>query len=152
MSEPERGRQGVQGPTGPQGIEGEGEKGKQGAQGERGKQGKPGTGGFSDQVTLSFVAVFLVSFTVLVVMGWQIYKTNTLVNENRHRIVQSDKRQIALCVLRVDLDKRIKESQNFLMEHPRGIPGITALVIRQSLTNSIITRRALQILDCNGGR
>lgn len=54
----------------------------------------------------------------------------------------------ALCALRDDLDKRIEGSQNFLDEHPNGIPGIPASLIRQGLSNSRRTRETLEVLDC----
>lgn len=68
----------------------------------------------------------------------------------------------ALCAQRADLDGRIasdtrslERSRRFLREHPNGIPGIPARLIRQgiaedaaTLARSIQTRRNLSGLHC----
>jgi hypothetical protein len=55
---------------------------------------------------------------------------------------------VALCALRDDIDLRIESSTKFLAEHPQGIPGIPASLIRQGLVNSKRTRTTLNVLDC----
>lgn len=56
--------------------------------------------------------------------------------------------QTALCALRVDVEKRIESSQNFLLENPNGTPGISVAVIRSSIMNSERTVKALSGLTC----
>lgn len=54
----------------------------------------------------------------------------------------------SLCALRADLERRVKSSEQFLVEHPRGIPGISAKTIRDGIDNQLRTIRALQGLSC----
>jgi predicted PurR-regulated permease PerM len=54
----------------------------------------------------------------------------------------------ALCVLRADLEARIKNSQAFLKENPNGIPGISAKLIRDGIKNQQSTVSALSGLKC----
>ena len=54
----------------------------------------------------------------------------------------------ALCALRGDLERRVASSRAFLAEHPDGIPGISAKVIRDGLRNQESTIRALSGIDC----
>ena len=54
----------------------------------------------------------------------------------------------ALCALRSDLERRVTSSRAFLAEHPRGIPGISAKVIRDGVRNQESTIRALSGIDC----
>jgi hypothetical protein len=56
----------------------------------------------------------------------------------------------ALCVLRSDLERRVVSSQEFLREHPRGIPGISAKAIRDAAANQQRTIDALSSIDCPG--
>lgn len=54
----------------------------------------------------------------------------------------------ALCALRLDLQDRVVAGENFLLEHPDGIPGISASQIRTSLDGQRRTITALAILQC----
>ena len=54
----------------------------------------------------------------------------------------------ALCALRADLERRSVTSRAFLREHPNGIPGISAKVIRDGIRNQERTVRALAGIDC----
>jgi hypothetical protein len=56
--------------------------------------------------------------------------------------------QTALCALRTDVERRIISSEQFLENHPNGIPGISAAVIRQSLTAQRETVDALSAVEC----
>ena len=62
--------------------------------------------------------------------------------------VRSNQSTVALCALRTDLDKRILSSQAFLIDHPQGVAGIPAPVIRTQIANSQRTRHALRNLSC----
>lgn len=55
---------------------------------------------------------------------------------------------VALCALRADVEQRIASSQDFLKEHPNGVPGFNAAAINASLVNSQRTVKALSGLDC----
>lgn len=63
---------------------------------------------------------------------------------------QTDRTNHALCTLRNDLDRRTIASKEFLREHPEGLPGIPAAVIRTSIQNQEQTIRALATLKCRG--
>ena len=54
----------------------------------------------------------------------------------------------ALCALRTDLERRVASSRAFLAEHPDGIPGISAKVIRDGIVNQQSTISALSGIDC----
>ena len=54
----------------------------------------------------------------------------------------------ALCTLRTDLQVRVNSSTNFLIEHPKGIPGITPKMIRDGIDNQQRSINALQGLHC----
>lgn len=54
----------------------------------------------------------------------------------------------ALCTLRTDLVKRVASSQNFLKEHPDGIPGISPKVIIDGIDNQQRSIEALSGLHC----
>lgn len=56
---------------------------------------------------------------------------------------------IALCALKNDLQTRVISSQEFLLDHPKGIPGISAATLRQSITNQKATIKALSGLRCD---
>jgi hypothetical protein len=55
----------------------------------------------------------------------------------------------ALCALRHDLERRVSDGERFLAEHPRGIPGIPAKTLRQSITGQRRTVGVLRIVQCN---
>jgi hypothetical protein len=93
------------------------------------------------RVELSFIAVVAVSFLVLVVMAWQIKATRDLA-------AQGEEAHVALCALRVDLERRVQASQDFLREHPEGIPGIPTATIKQGIDNQKKTIDALGFLEC----
>lgn len=54
----------------------------------------------------------------------------------------------ALCTFKGDLQKRIDQSRDFLVQHPKGIPGIPASVITQGIRNQQATQDSLQDLNC----
>ena len=56
----------------------------------------------------------------------------------------SDSNRTALCALRLDLEGRVATSEQLLIEHPRGIAGVT----RDSIKNQKRTITALSDLDC----
>lgn len=54
----------------------------------------------------------------------------------------------ALCALRADLENRVVSSQQFLLEHPTGVGGITPAAIQTGIQNSQRTIKALSNLVC----
>jgi hypothetical protein len=60
----------------------------------------------------------------------------------------SQKTNRSLCALRGDLEKRVAQSQDFLVQHPEGFAGIPAATIRQGLVNQEHTIKALSGLSC----
>jgi hypothetical protein len=54
----------------------------------------------------------------------------------------------ALCALRGDLEKRVATTEDFLSEHPEGIPGIPAESLRISLDGQKRTIETLNSLSC----
>lgn len=63
-------------------------------------------------------------------------------------LASSHKTNDALCALRGDLEKRVEQSQDFLISHPNGVAGIPAVTIRQGLVNQQHTIQALSSLSC----
>lgn len=57
---------------------------------------------------------------------------------------------LALCALQDDLERRIEAGQQFLLDHPDGIPGIPRTTIEQSLANQAQTLNAIgpYLSDC----
>jgi hypothetical protein len=84
---------------------------------------------------------FVVGFTVFAVfMGY-------ILVQNVQRGTRAEK---ALCVFRDDIERRAEAAEDFLIENPNGIPGITPETIRQSLKNQEDTLKALDSqLDCD---
>jgi hypothetical protein len=54
----------------------------------------------------------------------------------------------ALCSFVADLEQRVESSEEFLDEHPNGIPGLSVEVIRTSLANQRQTIESLSDLKC----
>lgn len=54
----------------------------------------------------------------------------------------------ALCALRADVEERVSVSEDFLREHPAGIPGVPVSSIRVSLEGQQRTVLALTSLSC----
>lgn len=54
----------------------------------------------------------------------------------------------ALCALRADVSDRAKASNDFLRDHPKGIPGVPIASIKTSITNANRTVSALDPVIC----
>lgn len=82
---------------------------------------------------------------------------------NRARSIEGQKAHSAICIFVKDLEERIDRDQkdlnsslDFQREHPTGIPGISANVIkasilikRKALLNEENTAKALRTADCS---
>lgn len=57
----------------------------------------------------------------------------------------------SLCAFKGDLERRVEAGEEFLKEHPQGIPGISAATIQNSLSNQRMTIAALESggLECS---
>lgn len=54
----------------------------------------------------------------------------------------------ALCALRNESQSRVEQSEKFLQENPKGIPGVSRAQFNRSIENSKTTVKALSGLDC----
>lgn len=57
----------------------------------------------------------------------------------------------ALCTLRADISHRVQASKDFLLAHPKGIPGISQATLAASIASQAATVTALAGLPCDGG-
>lgn len=73
--------------------------------------------------------------------------TFAIVN-NRNLARDGKQAHDALCILKGDLEQRVKSTQDFLNTHPQGFAGIDAATIQNSLNNQRATVDSLSLLDC----
>jgi hypothetical protein len=93
----------------------------------------------TDRALAAFIALFcMLVATSLVLSAVALNRVNDLTN----RVTGS------LCALRHDLEERVSNGEAFLREHPRGIPGIPAATLKQSIGGQVRTIRALSDLRC----
>ena len=67
---------------------------------------------------------------------------------NNARIQDGNKAHQAICLLEIDLKKRVSEGHKFLLMHPNGIPGISVTDIRRSLDGQEKTIKSLVVAEC----
>lgn len=80
---------------------------------------------------------------VVVVMGlWLQHAQNTKTDR------QAAQNTASLCALRLDLERRVRQSESFLADHPEGFAGIPAGTIRIQVSGQRRTIKALAGLDC----
>lgn len=60
------------------------------------------------------------------------------------QIRQNTRALDAICALKHDLEQRVSNSQQFLIEHPNGIPGIKAQLIKDNIAQQ---KRTIDILQ-----
>jgi hypothetical protein len=71
--------------------------------------------------------------------------------DTRHDLqVKFDQALTGLCTFRSDLQVRVQNSRDFLKQHPNGIPGIPASVLKNSIDNQRLTLSSLKTLPCAG--
>lgn len=68
--------------------------------------------------------------------------------DSNNKSARATRAEAALCALRDDTQNRIKQSQDYLNQHPHGAPGIPVAAIKQGITNSQRTIAALGDLRC----
>ncbi len=92
-----------------------------------------------------YIAVML---TVLAVGVWIGLGTDSNQDDRLRRLTIQNR--AALCGLRADLHQRVERSEEFLREHPDGLPKleISAASIRESVRNQRRTIKALGELNC----
>jgi hypothetical protein len=160
-----RGHPGSPGQPGQPGQPGtEGQGGWGGAGGTGGEGGLGGIGGVAAGKELqqglrrlSYATIGL--FVVLVFLGGyfkydSVQKDHVIQNTASISKERADDTNKALCALKNDLVVRIRTTQEFLAEHPKGTPGIPAASFKQSIANQQRTVDALTgdpnnpLLDC----
>lgn len=87
------------------------------------------------------LALWIVGFTLAY---------GSLVLDNRVQIQDLKKVKASACFHKASLRKDIIKGQKFLDEHPKGIPGIPAKLIKGNLKDQRDEMRDLRILDCKG--
>jgi hypothetical protein len=85
---------------------------------------------------------FAMLVLALALTAWQ-------VTETRHLARQGQQAHAGLCALKADLRERIKSAGDFLESHPTGVFGVTAVTIREAITNQEATLAALHPLMCD---
>lgn len=93
------------------------------------------------RVRAAFVVLALTFFLSLTAVGCGI-------KENRERIDEITKVADAVCNLRADQIRRIRNTERFLEEHPEGIPGISPELLLQDLAERRKVVVALDPLKC----
>lgn len=88
------------------------------------------------------LAVVMVAFTYFAVVTAQ--QNAVLAHQNDASV----RTEHALCILRDDLEARVASSEQFLVDHPDGIPGITTAAIQANIDSQTRTIVALQLLQC----
>jgi hypothetical protein len=63
-------------------------------------------------------------------------------------IIQGNKNTRALCAIRDNAAQRVAQSQEFLDDNPKGIPGISVGDIRRSISQAKTTVRSLSDINC----
>jgi type II secretory pathway pseudopilin PulG len=98
-----------------------------------------------DWIVVAFLALLLVVAAVAAISAL------TAIHASRQtaRVVRSNTRaSVALCALRLDLERRVDGSIKFLTEHPHGFSGISARAIQAGIDNQERTIVALKVLRC----
>lgn len=71
-----------------------------------------------------------------------------LYHRNTELAREGKQAKFAFCVFKHDLEVRSKATQDFLRDHPGGIPGLPKAVFQNSVRNQQATIMSLQSLDC----
>lgn len=100
-------------------------------------------------ITYGSAALFALVAVVLVVMFIKINNNANSVRQlaqaNHTLVINTHK---TLCTFTNDLEKRIQNTEEFLDEHPNGIPGIPKSAFVVGLNNQKETLEALSDLKC----
>lgn len=95
------------------------------------------------RVTQSFALLACLFVFILTVLGFVIQRNHQLAAEGAqaHHV---------LCVVKSDYRQRLLDGEQFLRDHPNGIPGIPKAVIQNSVFNQRRTYEAMGSLSCPG--
>lgn len=86
------------------------------------------------------------TFVALIVIGVTFVATAAVL----YNLIEDNGRAAdALCVLRSDLQVRVTSAEDFIRQHPEGIPGIPAATLKTSIVSQRQTIRALRDLNCD---
>lgn len=82
----------------------------------------------------------LISVVAFGLSGWAIV----------HKDDRLENALLALCALQDDLERRVLAGQQFIEEHPNGIPGISRTDLERSIQNQQMTLGAIDpyLTDC----
>lgn len=61
---------------------------------------------------------------------------------------QATENHTALCSFKLDLQRRVKDTEDYIAEHPNGLAGIPVATIRNSIANQRATIDSLSSLKC----
>lgn len=131
------------GERGPKGDHGQG-----GEAGERGKQGAIGPPGDPADPTVIAELILGIRRSLRVLVGATVllYVVVALILLYTWRT--SEANRSALCTLRIELERKVARSTEFLIKNPNGVPGIPAATIRAGIDSETKTIEALGDLDC----
>lgn len=142
---------GTRGPEGREGQVGrEGSSGREGLPGTTGAAGKPGPRGevgksgqaLPWKVRMAFVAQTAISVILISVLAFFIGQNQTLAKEGAEA-------HDALCVIRLQLERRVKFTQEYLRQNQDPVIfGIPRERFVQRLEEDKATVRSLETLDC----
>jgi hypothetical protein len=92
--------------------------------------------------------VTFVCLLVAVLMVGVAFDTARVVELTNNVAVNQQHDTRALCTFRGDLQTRVTSGLNFLVDHPKGIAGISAQTLQSSIANEQRTLTALHSLIC----
>lgn len=94
--------------------------------------------------------LFVVALVVGVLLVGGIWKVGSQQSELERQSDQNANALAALCAFKDDLERRVKATEEFLREHPGGIPGVPIATLLESLANQKLTIKTLapHLTDC----
>jgi hypothetical protein len=100
--------------------------------------------------TLRYIAIATtVLYIALAVVVVYVFLNARHTTNNLRAISQRNATAVAgLCALKLDLAVRVASSEEFLRQHPEGIPGVPVSVIRSGIVNQRHTLDALAVVKC----
>lgn len=97
------------------------------------------------------VLTVLVAVVILGLGGMAAWNRDTGSNANETAVAaeqETERTLDALCAVRAGEETSVQASEDFLLENPKGIPGITPALIKTGIANRKRTIKALSDLDC----
>lgn len=88
------------------------------------------------------------TFAVFVCLGLSVGVGVFAIVQSINVANDSDRTTAALCTFRSDLENRADQTDRLLALHPKGLAGIPAATLRQSVGGQRRTIAALSVLNC----